>query len=213
MMTLIHRLRRHLSERQISSAPTLRQTSPDRFFTSRLQAGGAAAAPSPEGLGGYLGPEPQVKIPFRLAAGDGEVKVVVFSDPPGLLSLAVEKPDGTRLAAADVEYGAEWSREGATETCSFTLPAGESRSGTWRVVLAVDTSRFKGYLMSLRGRFPREFERLAARGLFYSVSALAARRPAAPPSPSPQPRMPRHPSRPPRSSSWATAHLALGSLQ
>ena len=93
MMTLIHRLRRHLFEREISAEPAGRRPVPDRFFTSRLQADGAAPAPSPEGLGGYLGPEPQVKIPFRLGAGDGDVKVVVFSDPPGLLSLAVEKPD------------------------------------------------------------------------------------------------------------------------
>lgn len=219
MISLIHRLRRHLlaGETSPSAAADRRAPAPDRHFTSRLLAGGL---PTPEGLGGFIGPEPLLRIPFRLLAGDGEVKVVVFSDPPGLLALAVEKPDGSRLSLQDGAYRVAFVRAGATTTCSFSLaglPAGAPRHGTWQAVLLVDTQRFKEYLISVRQRFPREFERLASRGLFYSVSALAARRPAAasprpaadpgepPAAPEPRPALPTAPSRSP----WAAVHPAL----
>lgn len=151
----------------------------DRHFATRLSAGGAAKILPAQG--GHIGPEPRLLIPFELQAGDAEVKVVVFSDPPGLLSLEIEMPDGTPLAlAAEAGRYALAVDNGASCACSFELPAKAwpPPHGTWRVVLRVDTESFKHYLMGVRGSYPREFERLAASGVYYSVSALAARRPA-----------------------------------
>lgn len=152
---------------------------PDRHFATRLKAGGAAKILP--GQGGHIGPEPRLLIPFELEAGDAEVKVVVFSDPPGLLSLEIEMPDGTPLSAAAAAGRYRLAVDnGPSCACSFELPAKAwpAPHGIWRVVLRVDTESFKHYLMGVRGSYPREFERLAASGVYYSVSALAARRPA-----------------------------------
>ncbi len=181
MITLIHRLRRHLFHREPAAgraAGTL--PAPDRHFASRLVDTVGSAPASPEGFTGYVGPEPRLRIPFRLAPGDGEVRVIVLSDPPGLLAMAIEKPDGTLLEVADSESGVEWMRHGAVTTCAFALPSSARglRGGTWHLRIAVDTRLFKQHLHSLRLRFPSEFARLAERGVFYSVSVLAARRPA-----------------------------------
>jgi hypothetical protein len=155
-----------------------RELLPDRHFATRLRAGGAARILP--GQGGHIGPEPRLFIPFEIEAGDAEVKVAVFSDPPGLLSLEIEMPDRTPLAAARDAGKYALSVDQQLGTCSFELPADAwpPPQGTWRVVLRVDTESFKHYLMGVRGSYPREFERLAATGVYYSVSALAARRPA-----------------------------------
>lgn len=129
---------------------------------------------------GFIGPEPRLEVPFEIASGDGELKVVVFSDPPGLLSLAIELADGARLDASSAAgYGAAIAAKASLLTCTFAA-GGRVPAGPCRAILTVDTRLFKEYLMEVRLRFPREFARLASSGLFYSVSVLACRAPAVP---------------------------------
>lgn len=159
---------------------------PDQHFSTRLRAGGAARLFPPSEVDGFVSPAPRVRIPFQLGVGDSEVKVVAFSDPPGLLSLAVETPQGELLEGSLASAcRVHLHQHGGMLACDFRLPlpatAGEA-AGTWQVVLSVDRPRFKLYLQELRMRFPREFERLAASGVYYSVSALASRRAAPAPS-------------------------------
>lgn len=157
---------------------------PDQLFSTRLRAGGATRFFPPAEVDGFVSPAPRVRIPFQLRAGDTQVKVVAFSDPPGLLTLAVEAPSGTLLGgSAALASHVRWQQHGAMVTCDFDLPLPESAgetAGTWHAVLQVDQARFKLYLQQLRVRFPREFERLAASGVYYSVSALASRRAPSP---------------------------------
>lgn len=216
MMNLIERLQRRFfggpsSLPAAENAPASR----DQHFAHRLQAGGGARLRLPETQGGHIGPQPLVPIPFRLAADDGEVRVAVFADPPGLLTIEVEKPDGTRLAADDGSgQGLSLARCDAWTWCGFRL-ADPREAGQWRLVLRVDTRLFRAYLLTVRQRFPREFTRLAAEGVYYSVSVLASPRPASPAShstlaaraaPAPQRSEPR---REPGRSPWAAGHPAL----
>ncbi len=153
----------------------------DQLFTRRLNTGGSARLLPEQQQSGHIGPEPLLRIPFRLEAEDSDIRVVVFSDPPGLLSLTIETPQGFQVPTAKSDWNVSMVEAGASILCGFRQPQSQDphfRKGTWHLVLKVDLERFKRYLLSVRQTYPREFARMASNGVFYSASVLAAQRPA-----------------------------------
>lgn len=127
---------------------------------------------------GFIGPGPHLSVPFELKRR-GAMQVVVFADPPGLVAVEIELADGTRLGLANAaEKGAVLAHRGSVVCCTLAA-GGRIPAGRCRIHLEVDTKRFRDFLMQVRPAYPREFERLAASGIFYSVSAFACRAPVA----------------------------------
>ncbi len=68
------------------------------------------------------------RCPSRSPPGDGELKVVVFADPPGLVTLAVELADGARLDASPAPpASARRSAPKVLASPAPSRPAAESR--------------------------------------------------------------------------------------
>ncbi|HEU5170951.1 MAG TPA: tyrosinase family protein [Gemmatimonadales bacterium] len=127
---------------------------------------------------GFVGPGPEVRIPFWLAETDITAKAILLTPAPYAIRYRLETPDGDivdpGVAGAHPMASFEAGGQVALYRVGLPIPLGANiaHAGRWYARLAVDGRYFKRYLASL-DKYPSLYATAAAHGLRYNLSVHA----------------------------------------
>ena len=127
---------------------------------------------------GFVGPGPEVRIPFWLTETDITAKAILLTPAPWVIRYRLETPDGDiidpNIAAAHPMLTFEVGDRVALYRVGLPVPLGanSAHAGRWYARLAVDGKYFKKYLSSLDNQAAL-YATTAAHGVRYNLNVHA----------------------------------------
>ncbi|ACL65256.1 tyrosinase [Anaeromyxobacter dehalogenans 2CP-1] len=127
---------------------------------------------------GYVGPGPEVRIPFWLADTDISAKAFLLAPAPHAIRFRLETPDGDiidpAVASAHPTLAFEAGHQVALYRLGLPVPLGgkSAHAGRWYARLGVENAGYKRYLSSLEDRSAGRAT-AAAHGILYNFNVHA----------------------------------------
>ena len=127
---------------------------------------------------GYVGPGPEIRIPFWLSETDISAKAILLSPAPHAITFRLETPQGDVIdpgtAGAHPTLAFEMGQQVALYRVGLPvpLPAGSAHAGRWYARLGIEPRYYKRYLASLDNQ-PATHATTAAHGILYNFNVHA----------------------------------------
>jgi hypothetical protein len=127
---------------------------------------------------GYVGPGPEIRIPFWLTEADISAKAILLSPAPYAIRFRLETPTGDiidpTVAAAHPTLSFEAAQQVTLYRVGLPVPLGANiaHAGRWYARLSLDGNLFRKYLSALDNQ-PALFNTAAAHGILYNFNAHA----------------------------------------
>jgi hypothetical protein len=124
---------------------------------------------------GYVGPGPEIRIPFWLADADISAKAILLSPAPYAIRFRLETPQGDVIDPAVAGVHPTVSFEGGQQVALYRVglpvPLGPNlaHAGQWYARLSLERRYFDKYLSSLDNQ-PSVFATAAAHGILYNFN-------------------------------------------
>jgi hypothetical protein len=127
---------------------------------------------------GYVGPGPEIRIPFWLSETDISAKAILLSPAPHAITFRLETPQGDIIDPATAGAHPTLAFEIAQQVALYRigLPApltgGSAHGGRWHARLGIEPSHYKRYLFTL-GNQSAAHATAAAHGILYNFNVHA----------------------------------------